>query len=175
MTFKQVTFRSKVVFRNWFSFLWTFKIVKSYSNKSVHKVHSILTEFTSQDANGKGACMLTPWPHPEGRGRAGQPGNRKQNDRQRSLPEHLRERGVAVIRPIGQNSSWVRGRWEESVEDREGGGGAFQEAGGSRGWGWSKGGGVSRKVMQSSSGGVTGTRLNVNRKSPLQTWALIHI
>ncbi len=70
-----------------------------------------------------------------GRGRAGQPGNRKQNDRQRSLPEHLRERGVAVIRPIGQNSSWVRGRWEESVEDREGGGGAFQEAGGSRGWG----------------------------------------
>lgn len=58
-----------------------------------------------------------------GRGQAGQSGNRKQNDRQRSLPEHLRERGVAVIRPIGQNGSWVRGRWEKSVEDREGGGG----------------------------------------------------
>lgn len=110
-----------------------------------------------------------------GCGRAGQPGNRKQNDRQRSLPEHLRERGVAVIRPIGQNSSWVRGRWEESVEDREGGGGAFQGAGRSRGWGWSKRGGVSRRVMQSSLGGVTGIRLNVDSKSPLQTLAPIHL
>lgn len=117
--------------------------------------------------------MLTPWPHLVGCGRAGQPGNRKQNDRQRSLPEHLRERGVAVIRPIGQNSSWVRGRWEESVEDREGGGGAFQEAGRSRGWGWSKRGGVSRRVMQSSLGGVTGIRqqeptANLSSDPPLQ-------
>lgn len=72
---------------------------------------------------------------------AGQPDNREQNDRQRSLPEHLRERGVAVIRPIGQNSSWVRGRWEESVEDREGGGrgGAFQGAGRRRGGARAKG------------------------------------
>lgn len=110
-----------------------------------------------------------------GCGRAGQPGNRKQNDRQRSLPEHLRERGVAVIRPIGQNSSWVRGRWEESVEDREGGGGAFQGAGRRSGWGWSKGGGVSRRVMQSSLGGVTGIRLDVDSRSPLQNLAPIHL
>lgn len=36
-------------------------------------------------------------------------------------------------------------------------------------------GGVSRKIMQSSLGGVTGIRHNDNRKSPLQTLALIHI
>lgn len=43
---------------------------------------------------------------------------KKKTVRQRNLPEDLRERGVAVIRPKGQNSSRVRGGWEESVTER---------------------------------------------------------
>lgn len=35
-------------------------------------------------------------------------GKKKKTVRQRNLPEDLRERGVAVIRPEGQNSSRVR-------------------------------------------------------------------
>lgn len=51
-----------------------------------------------------------------------QSGNRRKHMktvRQRDLPEDLRERGVAVIRPEGQNSSRVRGGLEESVTERE--------------------------------------------------------
>lgn len=43
---------------------------------------------------------------------------KKKTVRQRNLPEDLRERGVAVVRPKGQNSSRVRGGWEESVTER---------------------------------------------------------
>ena len=68
-----------------------------------------------------------------GQPQANQAAGNRMTDRQKSLPEHLRERGVAVIRPKGQNSSRVRGRRrEESVREGwglEGRGGACQEAG----------------------------------------------
>lgn len=139
LTFKS-TFRSKVQFPRLLSFLWTSRSLKLLNQSVSRSVRFIqFSQHGTQMERGHARSRRdrAPW------GVAGR-GDRKQNDRQRSLPEHLRERGVAVIRPKGQNGSWVRGRWEEWVEHREEDEPSRKQAS-ERGRGRSKRGGVSRR------------------------------
>lgn len=117
LTFKS-RFRSKVQFPRLLSFLWTsksFKLLNQSLHRSVRFIQfSQSSQHSTQTERGHARPRRDHAPKV-----VAVRDDRKQNDRQRSLPEHLRERGVAVIRPKGQNGCWVRGRWEEWVEHRE--------------------------------------------------------